>query len=558
MQNANKQNPKITRKKVRRVGLAGISAVVLLILLAAVAWQGGWFKKNEEKTRSTFTVPEAGPLTISVTESGTIRSEEQVVLKNEVEGRTAILSLVSEGTQVKKGDLLIELDASKLRDSQVEQEIRVQNSDASFVGARENLEVVKNQTRADISQAELDVRFAREDLTMYKEGEYPKQVKELKAKIALAQEELQRARQTYEGSQVLYEEKYISQNELQADELAAKKAELDLELAQEELRLVEEYTHQRRLDELTAAVEQAEMALERVRRKASADLVQAKAKLRAEKAELKQQKDKLAKIEAQIDKAKIYAPRDGLVVYATSTEFSWRGDKEPLAEGQEVREREELIHLPANDKMMVQVSVPEAKLQLIKADLPARITVDALPGREYRGHVKRIAPLPDATSVFLNPDLKVYDTDVLFDNTDEALRTGMSCTVEIIAARYDKALHVPVHAVTRQGAQPVVYARQKDNSFTPKAVEIGLDDNQLVHIKDGLSAGDVILLNPPMDKSAAPNRNAPAKPVAKSEPDAGKKANDDPAGSRQSGGRPASTKNARARRNQSRDPAPAN
>lgn len=558
MKNDNKQDPKINQKKLRRVGVSGISAVVLIILLAAAAWQGGWFTKDEEKTRSTFIVPEAGPLTISVTKSGTIRSEERVVLKNEVEGRTAILSLVPEGTRVKKGDLLIELDASELRDSQVEQEIRVQNSDAAFVGARENLEVVKNQTTADISKAELDVRFAREDLTMYKEGEYPKQVKELKAKIALAQEELQRARQTYEGSQVLYEEKYISQNELQADELAAKKAELDLELAQEELQLVEEYTHQRRLDELTAAVDQAEMALERVRRKAAADLVQAKANLRAEQAELKQQKDKLAKIQAQIDKTEIYAPRDGLVVYATSTQFSWRGDKEPLAEGQEVREREELIHLPANDQMMVQVSVPEAKLQLIKAGLPARITVDALPGREYRGHVKRIAPLPDATSVFLNPDLKVYDTDVLFDNTDAALRTGMSCTVEIVAARYDKALHVPLHAVTRQGLQPVVYARQKDNSFAPKPVEIGLDDNRLVHIKDGLSAGDVILLNPPMDKSAAPDRNAAAKSVAKSGGDTGRKSNEEADGSRQSGKRTVKVKKARAQRAQSQDSTRAN
>ena len=272
---------RLAGNRLRLLTWLGLAALACGLLFAVVAWRTGWFAAEENQTRSTYVVAEPGPLTISVTETGTIRSEEQVVIKSEVEGRPTILSLVPEGTRVEKGDLLIELDASSLRDNLVEQEIRVQNSDAAYVGARENLEVVKNQAKADISKAELDVRFAREDLTMYLQGEYPKQTKELTAKIALAQEEVQRARQTYEGSKVLYEEKYISQNELQADELAAKKAELDLELAREELALVEQYTHQRRVDELEAEVNQTELALDRVRRKAAADLVQAEASLRA-------------------------------------------------------------------------------------------------------------------------------------------------------------------------------------------------------------------------------------------------------------------------------------
>ncbi|MBW1805952.1 MAG: biotin/lipoyl-binding protein, partial [Deltaproteobacteria bacterium] len=63
----------------------------------------------------TFTVKE-GPLRISVTESGAIQAREQIILKSEVEGKTSVISLVDEGTKVKKGDLLIELDSSSLLD----------------------------------------------------------------------------------------------------------------------------------------------------------------------------------------------------------------------------------------------------------------------------------------------------------------------------------------------------------------------------------------------------------------------------------------------------------
>ena len=497
-----------------RPRLAWGVGIMVFVLIAGLGttWKWGLFSNDDAAARPTFVVPEPGPLTISVTESGTIKSKEQVVIKSEVEGRPTILSLVAEGTQVEKGDLLIELDASQLQDKRVEQQIRVQNSEAAFVRARENLEVAKNQTKADISKAQLDSRFAKEDLKMYKEGEHPQQVKELEARIALAAEELQRARQKYEGSKVLYAEKYISQNELQADELAAKKAELDLQLAKDELKLLQEFTYQRRLDELQAAVQQADMALERVKRKAAADMVQARAELRAKEAEHTRQEEKLAKLEEQIEKTRIHAPRDGLVVYATSTQFSWRGNRDPLAEGQEVRERQELIHLPATDRMMVQVKIPEAKLQLIDVGLPATITGDALPGRTYRGHVTRIAPLPNATSVFLNPDLKVYDTDVVIDDTDDALRTGMSCSVDIRAAHYDNALYVPLHAVTRRGGNPVVYRRNDEGAFRPHTVEIGLDDNRLIHITAGLQAGDVVLLDPPVSGSGKARREEQDKP----------------------------------------------
>lgn len=486
-----------------------ILALAVLALAAAalaVLVRGRLTTNPDEDAVATFTVPEAGSLTIGITESGTIRSKERTVIKSQVEGRVTIIGLIPEGTQVEEGDLLVQLDASNLQDKLVEQQIRVQNSEASFVQARENLEVVKNQAKADVSKAELDAQFAEEDLTMYKEGEYPKKLKELETKIALAAEELQRARKTLEGSEVLYEEKFISENELQADQLAAKKAELDLELAQEELDLLNEYTHQRRLDELDAAKEQAVMALERAKRKASADVVQAEAQLRAKEAELNQQKNKLEKIESQIEKTRITAPRDGLVVYATSTQFSWRGNTDPLAEGQEVRERQELIVLPTTDEMVVEVKVPEAKLQLVHNDLPVRIEVDALAGRTFRGRITKIAPLPNATSVFLNPDLKVYDTEVLLEGTTEGLRTGMSCTAEIIAAQYDDAIYVPVHAVLRHGRQPVVHVR-RDGEFRVQPVTVGLDDNRVIHITDGLEPGDVVMLNPPLqDAAAEPSR----------------------------------------------------
>ncbi len=471
--------------------------VVVLIGIAVVAFNGSGPEAVSVGDAPGFTV-RRGPLRISVSESGTIRAREQIILKSEVEGRTTILFLVEEGTRAKAGELLVELDSSRLLDERIDQEIRVQNAEAGFIRARENLAVAKNQAESDIDRAELALKFAKLDLKKYLEGEYLNQLKEVESRITLAREELEAAEEKLKWSRVLVEKEYISQRELQVDELSAHQKQLDLELAENSLNLLEDFSHPRNLAELESDVRQAEMAMERTRRKAKADVVQAEAELRARESEFKRQKDKLEKNGEQIEKTKIYAPADGLVIYATSAQSKhWRSSDEPLDEGQEVREREELIYLPTADAVKAEVKIHEASLEKIKAGLRVEVTVDALPGREFTGEVAKIAPLPDAQMVWLNPDLKVYNTEIYLDGEGNNLRTGMSCRAEIIIEEYEDAVYIPVQAVIRVGGEPTVYVWD-GGGFGPRVVELGLDNNRMIRILGGLKEGEVVSLTPPL------------------------------------------------------------
>jgi len=478
-----------------------ILTAVFVLVLAVAALTVINRMAAEDATASetpTFAVRK-GPLRISVTESGTIQAQEQIILKSEVEGKTTILSLVEEGTVVKTGDLLVELDSSRLQDERIDQQIQVQNAEAAFIGARENLAVVENQAQSDVDQAQLTLDFAQLDLKKYLEGEYQNELTQAESEIKLAQEELQTAKDKLKWSEILFDEKYLSQTELQIDELAKSKRELDLKLAKNNLDLLEKFTHPRMVTELESNVKQAKMALERTQRKASADVVQAKADLWAKESEFERQKDKLKKIDEQIVKTKIYAPADGLAIYATSAKSrGWRGSQEPLDEGQEVYERQELIYLPTASSVKADVKIHEASLEKVALGLGVLVTVDALPGRVFTGRVEKIAPLPDAQSIWLNPDLKVYNTDVYLDGDGSELRTGMSCRAEIVVKDYDDVVYVPLQAVIRVGVEPTVYVAN-DNAFEARKVELGLDNNRMVRIINGLEAGEVVLLTPSLE-----------------------------------------------------------
>jgi len=501
-----------SRRRSVRIGVA-IGTVAVLAVLAYAVLQGAG--KNDQAVPTATVI--RGPLTISVIESGNVSNREQAIIKNEVEGMTTILSIVPEGTNVKKGDLLVELDSSQLVDQRVQQQITVMNAEAAYIRARESLAVTKSQNDSDIAKAELTSKFAQQDLTKYMEGEHPRDVQKAEADITIAKEELQRADDKVNWSEQLAADGYITRTELEADKLAKKKAQIDLDLAQGALQLLNQYTHQRNLDQLKSDQEQAAMALERTKRKAAADLVQAEAELKAKESEYSRQKDKLEKLNQQIAKCRLTAPVDGMVVYATTGKPNFRGSTEPIEEGRQVREREEIIYLPTTAEMTAEVKVHEASLRKVRAGMPVRLTVDALPGKVFWGKVSKIGLLPDAQAVWMNPDLKVYNTQIEIEGDAGELRPGMSCRAEIVVEQYADCLYVPVQSVVRVGGKPVVYVRSSKTAL-PREVEVGLDNGRMMHIVGGLKDGESVLLAPPLAPSAIRDESGPQVPTGLPEP----------------------------------------
>ncbi|MDH3591474.1 MAG: efflux RND transporter periplasmic adaptor subunit, partial [Planctomycetota bacterium] len=500
----------MSQTKARKSGLsrAALWIVVLAVVLGGVAW--GVTSSFDRKTVSDIPLYKVrkGPLTISVTESGTIKNRDQVIVTCQVEGRTSIITLVKEGVQVKAGDLLVELDSSKIEEQIDNAKIKVINAESAFVRSRENFAIVVSQGESDVQKAALDLRFAREDFAKYQEGDFPQQLQQADAEIAISEETLERAKEKLEWSKTLHDQRYLSKTELDADALSLRKAEIDLELAKSQKTLLQKFTFERQKAQYESDIDQAIKALERVKRKAKANVVQAQAERDSKKRELARQELQLKKAEDQMSKCRIIAPVTGMVVYAT-TGGGWRGREEPIEEGKEVRKRQELIYLPTAEAMMANVKIHESSLQKVRPGLPVHITVEALPKELFKGTLARIAVMPDSQSVWLNPDLKLYGSDVHITSSVEGLRPGMSCKAEIFVDRYENALHIPVQCVVRVGGKPTVYVKSADG-VTARSIEMGLDNNRMVHVIKGLEEGERVLMQPPLDAGGVkPERPIP-------------------------------------------------
>lgn len=471
-----------------------LGCIILVVIASAVALRN---RKPKEVAVPVVKVQE-GPLTISVTSAGSIQSRDKVVIANELEGYNTIIWVIDEGTHVKAGDLLVEFNASDLVEKRKEQEIIVGNVESAVTVTKEKLEIVKGDCEASQLDSEVELTLAKMDREKYELGDYPQLRRQYESDIALADEEVQRATEKLEWSKRLSDASFLTRTDLQADQLELKRRQINLEMAVTKMSVLTNYTVVQQKATIGSRLRKAERAQVRVGWQNKSTLRQVESELRARGREYDRATNRLAELNMQIEKSKIFAPTNGIVLYASTVQISRRQWwVKPLAVGGSAVERQELIYIPLESGMVVETMVPEASLTKISRGMMAKIKIDAFPGREFDGKLVKIGVLPDGQSSSLNPDLKLYKCEIECDFQDMTIRPGMSCDVELIKESYNKVLYVPVQCVVRENGIPMMYVR-KDGKWTPRMVRVGFDNNRMIHVLGGVNVGDEVMMAPPI------------------------------------------------------------
>ncbi len=487
----------------------------LLLLSPLIASLAGCAKGAGELQREelTYTVTR-GPLVISFTEKGAIKALRSVNIYSQVEGLSTIVNVVPEGTFAKRGDVLVELDSSELTQLLNQQTIAVDTAQAALIFANEAVEIQKSLNETDLKAAELLLQFANVDLEKYQKGDWPLAQSKAESEILIAGEELKRAETKLMWTRKLSEKGYVTQTELIADEIALKKAQVQNRQAIESKAVLEKYTHSKDFAKAKSDVEQANRALERARLKAQSVLKQAEADQTGKKSTYNLSVRRLQKIKDQVEKTKIVAPNDGMVVYHQDGRYG--RDDRVIEQGATVRENQHLMDLPDLSVMAVTAQIPEARIHQVHTGLRVMVTIDAQTERFLSGIVTKIGLLPDYVNRWMNPDLKVYQTEITIDPDQDLslLRPGMSAKVEILVDQISSTLFVPIQSVTTIDAATVCFVLE-GGEFRTRRVEIGPTNDSFVVIRSGLKEGDVVKLTAPRPQANVPDRDEEEKKMEK-------------------------------------------
>ena len=406
----------------RRPILAAVVGLVAVGLLAAA------FRSASRPPAQQFTFFEVkrGDFLISIIEGGTLQAVNEQVIRNEVEGTARIIFIVPEGSTVKKGDLLVELDSSSSQDAVSQQQINVEKAQFGVIQAQQQLDIQKSTVDSEIKAAQLKVEFAQSDLKKYAEGELLQSRRNAQIEITNVLESLQIAKDRLVWSEKLYKDGFETKGNLDKDRLTFSQTELKLEQAQKALELLETFDIPKKQRALEAALQEAKEDLDRVKLQGDRKLAQFTADVESQKKTLELSEAKLARDKKQLAATKIYAPQDGLVVYGSAEGGGHFSSESMIEEGAVVRNRQQLINLPDVSEFKLKVKIHESHINQVQRGQPAFVVLDSMPDQRFRGVVNKVAPLPDTQSRWGNPDLKVYATEILLTEKLPDVKPGVS------------------------------------------------------------------------------------------------------------------------------------
>lgn len=438
----------------------------------------------------------SGDMLVSVVEGGTLEAVSEVSIRSEVEGTARIIFIVPEGSNAKKGDLLVQLDSSSSEDQVNLQQINVEKAQFALVQAEQQLEIQKSVVDSEIQAATLKVEFAESDLKKFTNGLALQTERNAQIDITNVLETLEIDQERLRWSEKLYKQGFETKGNLDKDRLTASQSQLRLEQAQRALWMVETFDNPKTKRSLEAALQEAKENLGRLKLQDERKLAQFAADVDSQKKTLALSQEKLERDKKQLVATKIYAPQDGLVVYAGSGGGHWSNES-MIEEGAVVRNRQEIIKLPDVSAMKVQVKIHETYINQVALGQPAFVVLDSMPDQRFCGNVSKVAPLPDSQSRWGNPDLKVYATEILITDKLPDIKPGVSARAEVLITNLVNVVSVPIQAVTTRKGKQVVFLASAPQEPVP--VTVGQYNTKFIQICSGVRDGDQVLLAPPFD-----------------------------------------------------------
>ena len=188
------------------------------------------------------------------------------------------------------------------------------------------------------------------------------------------------------------------------------------------------------------------------------------------------------RIETLLDYAKITAPFAGVI----TKRWADRGALIPAATSSSAAKSAAVVTLMDFSTVRVDVAVPDTEAPLVKKDLPVKVTVDELPGRNFDGTITRFAYALDEST-------KTMATEIEIANPDLALRPGMWANVQNDLQKKTDAQLLPAEAlVTEKNKTSVFVARDGKAQKVP--IKTGFDDGINVEVTGGLTPKDAVIL----------------------------------------------------------------
>jgi RND family efflux transporter MFP subunit len=342
------------------------------------------------------------------------------------------------GSYVQKGDVLVRLDDRDAR-------IRLEQSRSQLQQSQSAV----NQAQAQVEQAQANVRQAQAQLGLSGSERFEisqiAEVRSAKAAMDLAETEYTRSAKLLESGDI--SRSAFDQRRTQRDQ-ARSAYQTALNSANQRFAAIR--TAQAQVDTASAGVRAAQSAVRTAQAQVDAS-------------------------QKAVNDTLILAPISGYVSERVADVGEFISPNTPNSK---------IATIVRTSVLRLKIDIPEQSIGKIATGQSISLQVSAYPDRNFAGTVVRMSPSVNATARTLTVEAEVA-------NTEGLLKPGQFATVRITQSLPEPAVMVPVAAVRSDGDVSRVFI-VKDGAAREQLVQLGLLENDMIQIKQGVAEGDVV------------------------------------------------------------------
>lgn len=476
---------------------SGLIRTILAIAVIAAIGVGIWYAVSAMPSTSTadIDIPIASVKRINlrdtIIERGTLKSQQAIEINCEMDQwENKIIFILPEGTIVRKGQVVVRFDSSRLEESITDYQQRVADYRSKVQVAKEELIVQKKDNETAIREAEQTLDFAKIDRDKYLFGDFKVNLSDIDGSISEQKATKDKTARDLDNTRILYEKGFVGLETLRAREQEMRSVTLRHDRDVQKRIMLLTYDHPKQKKEYRSKVREAEYKLKTAKALAESRIAQKQQAVAGRENDLKLREDRLKELQARMDKAIVKAPAGGTLAYAHA---HW-GRENQIREGGVVYEGQTVMKLPNMRKMQVEVGIHESLVSKVKPKQPAAIRIDSYPGIPFLGSVKSVAPLAESG---YGISVKNYKTVITIDDfpEDVALKPGMTAQVELLIGYYPDVVVVPVQAVASHNDKKYVYLKSSDGEFKRTEIGAGRSNISFLEATEGLTEGDEVALD---------------------------------------------------------------
>ena len=404
-------------------------------------------------------------------------------------GELTIASLVANGSDVKKGDVILRLETTMIDKQIAALEGEDAASHATLTKAEADAKLGEEQDTLALRMQTDAAKRAEEEIKWFENVDGPNEltsadleVKYVRSIVEDQEDELNELKKMYKDDDLTNDTK----------DIVVKRALRRLEMAKQELKMDQERTdkvktfiYPAQKQRVYDSAKQADEQLQSLKTAQAQVKVLRETGLKAARAATEATDQRLADLKADREKFTVRAPSDGVVLYG---QFAGGGfnpvDPRMLRVGEHIPPQQILMTFYSPGKLRLHLDLPEQKFFAIHPGLKATLTPSVFPDQKLEGKCDACPAEP--VNMQQGP---LYPLTISCADADTKLVPGMRANFHVDAPEAENVLVVPSSAV----ANSYVWIKTDDGP-EKRHVVVGRSEGKQTEVKQGLSEGDEIFV----------------------------------------------------------------